>query len=390
MLGSMSVFFMSCYKLPKAITHKLLCFQRDFWWNHSETDSKMVFLAWSHICKPKDMGGLGFKDPEKVNNAFLAKVAWRFLTNKDSFWNLFYPHEFAAILKIRLPAAPAPDKLLWLKTKTGEFSIKSVYRSITQAEPSSSGLVEDNFDWSKFWKIRGISPRVHLFLWRLLHNALALKANISKHTSHTDSTCLFCFSHEETADHLFLHCFVVKQIWFSSPIGLCIDTPDLPYTLVGLFNFWLASSEATEVFKLGCALVWCIWKARNQALFDNIAVQIDEVVKAASSLYIEHSSTTTLATRSVSSFTSQQSSSNWIPPPLGSIKINVDGATLDCSIAAGIVARNSTGDFLEGHCFFDEEWLGVNGAIKVEARAFLKGLELAQALQTPSLILEEV
>ncbi|OVA03860.1 Reverse transcriptase zinc-binding domain [Macleaya cordata] len=488
-LGSLAIYFMSCYKLPKAITYKLLCFQRDFWWNHNENENKITFLAWSKICTPKDLGGLGFRDPETVNEALLAKLAWRFLIYPHSFWvqllsarylqrhnfwtvkkiancssiwtgilagrdiiapfvcwfigngllvriwedpwvsslpgfrvdgfehnkyeisavselicpssnswhldmlQTYFPtHEMAAILKIRSPVVASKDKLIWVKTKSGEFSTKSVYRCLCEALPSSSSTTSPAFNWKLFWKVRGISPRVHLFLWRLIQNAIALKSNIAKHLPDVDTICHFCYDKIETTDHLFLYCGITKQIWFASPIGLCIDASIKPYTIPELFNAWLTNRDADEVFKLGCALIWSIWKARNRVIFDQLPVRAEDVIRTAVHLYSEHNTTYSFSSSASSSNglspSIQHGTAAWIPPPYGMLKVNVDGAHSGNNIAAGIIIRDYRGSFIAGNCFFDGQWTGIDGALEAEARAFLKGLELARDLRFHTVTLE--
>ncbi|OVA11190.1 Reverse transcriptase zinc-binding domain [Macleaya cordata] len=431
-------------------------------------------------------GGLGFRSPEKVNEALLAKLAWRFLTHTDSYWvklisarylqrydfwtvkkmvncspvwtgiligrdiiaphvcwsigdgslikiwtdpwvpflprfrvegssldrgglcfvselicpnsrlwrldllqQFFLPHEIIAILKIRLSAEASADTLIWMLTPTGDFSTKSVYKSLLQGEPAHSESSTFSFDWKRFWKMQGISPKVHLFLWRLLHNAIAVKVNIARHGTSVDTYCRLCYKSEETVEHLFLHREVIKKVWFISPIGLRIDSPGITYNIADLFNIWLCLNDAQDAFKLGCAMLWCIWKARNRVMFDNSEFNIGEVVSSAYSLFLDHSSCilTPLHELPIGASSSTEYPT-WCPSPAGTLKINVDGAALDKYIVAGIVARNSEGDFIEGRCFFDGDWHGTNGAIEAEARAFLKGLELAQSLQVSSVIIE--
>ncbi|GKC86773.1 hypothetical protein Tco_1147422, partial [Tanacetum coccineum] len=43
-------------------------------------------VAWKHICKPKEQGGLGIKDLEIWNDALLLKHVWNIASKKDTLW----------------------------------------------------------------------------------------------------------------------------------------------------------------------------------------------------------------------------------------------------------------------------------------------------------------
>ena len=43
-------------------------------------------LSWSKICRPKSAGGLGLRKMEPVNQAFLAKLGWKVLTDHNNLW----------------------------------------------------------------------------------------------------------------------------------------------------------------------------------------------------------------------------------------------------------------------------------------------------------------
>ncbi|GLT67966.1 hypothetical protein SLA2020_402360 [Shorea laevis] len=42
--------------------------------------------SWSSICLPRSYGGLGLRRMKVMNQALIAKLGWKFLTNQDSLW----------------------------------------------------------------------------------------------------------------------------------------------------------------------------------------------------------------------------------------------------------------------------------------------------------------
>lgn len=64
---------------------ELLC--RDFKiWGSDPESRKCHLISWDTICAPKEDGGLGFRSLRLVNAAFMMKLRWALLSNKDALW----------------------------------------------------------------------------------------------------------------------------------------------------------------------------------------------------------------------------------------------------------------------------------------------------------------
>ena len=51
---------------------------------------KIHWSKWSTLCLPKELGGMGFKELQKFNDAMMAKQVWRLLEDKNSLFHVFF------------------------------------------------------------------------------------------------------------------------------------------------------------------------------------------------------------------------------------------------------------------------------------------------------------
>jgi ribonuclease HI len=75
------IYSMACFLLPKGLCDHINGLIRKFWWGSREGERKPCWVSWREMCKPKSLGGLGFKDMELFNLALLARQGWRMLQN---------------------------------------------------------------------------------------------------------------------------------------------------------------------------------------------------------------------------------------------------------------------------------------------------------------------
>ncbi|XP_019429320.1 PREDICTED: uncharacterized protein LOC109336933 [Lupinus angustifolius] len=70
----------------KKVTLKMISLQRKFLWSNKSGVRGIPWIAWSEVCKPKKLGGVGIKDIFRFNDALLEKWRWKRLTGLEALW----------------------------------------------------------------------------------------------------------------------------------------------------------------------------------------------------------------------------------------------------------------------------------------------------------------
>ena len=119
------------------------------------------------------------------------------------------------------------------------------------------------------WKILS-APKIKIFLWKALNEAMPVSELIIKRGMHIDDRCQTCGVEGESILHALFQCDPARQVWALSGI----PHPEIGFdegSLFGNLNYLLKlkNSKQHEITmnRTWSWLLWGIWKSRNELIF---------------------------------------------------------------------------------------------------------------------------
>ena len=86
-LNNLPIYYMSMFKMPKAVASRIVSIQRNFFWGWPSGDRKgCPRIKWADIQLPKELGGLGVGNMMHKNLILLFKWWWRFSESDQPLW----------------------------------------------------------------------------------------------------------------------------------------------------------------------------------------------------------------------------------------------------------------------------------------------------------------
>ena len=157
-IQALPTYLMGVYKIPATIIKSIHSAMARFWWGSKGTERKMHWLSWEKMCKPKCMGGMGFKDLSVFNDALLGRQIWRLIHLKQSLLSRV----------LRAKYYPEGDVLNARLSYSTSYSWRSIWSAKSLVKEGIIWRVGDGRDiniWSEPWIGDGqgryiASPRV--------------------------------------------------------------------------------------------------------------------------------------------------------------------------------------------------------------------------------------
>ncbi|KAL9295794.1 putative ribonuclease H domain, reverse transcriptase zinc-binding domain-containing protein [Arabidopsis thaliana] len=230
---------------------------------------------------------------------------------------------------------------------------------------------------NKVWNLP-IMPKLKHFLWRVLSGALATKERLITRGMRIDPTCSRCRQANESINHALFTCPFATIAWRLADIqslqtnSFSDDIEDNISTVLSLTH----DNTSTDFQKLlSFWLLWRIWKARNNSVFNDFRESSSTTVLKAQAETKEWLNATRIQPNSSPRpQTNAAAQKRWTPPPPRTVKCNFDASY-------NVQNLEAIGDWIiRDHDGISQHWGSLSldhtsNPLEAEAKALLTALQ---------------
>ncbi|XP_028083788.1 uncharacterized protein LOC114285008 [Camellia sinensis] len=301
----------------------------------------------------------------------------------------------AHIGSIPISCEDQADVVIWNYTPKGNYEVRSGYHvAIQDSLQFDSKLAESPVFsppasmWSLIWFLN-IPLKVRHFWWRMCQNKLATKENLFRRKCALSSQCPACVCPVESIEHLLFHCPWTRTVCFGSDLGIRVDMQVCNYVAewtYSVMNMCSNKSEQLEIIGKVAMVGWCIWKSRNDWVFNHNPLNPTVTLYQATATWRELYVLNHLGARQLNAAVSEPPSHRWSPPGLGHFKLNCDASfTKDGSKASlAAILQNREGQLVDGRTSI----VHVSSTLQGEAQAVRMACAFFQTLNLSQISVE--
>nr|XP_025635827.1 uncharacterized protein LOC112729904 [Arachis hypogaea]XP_025636565.1 uncharacterized protein LOC112730719 [Arachis hypogaea] len=300
-LNSLSVYYLSLYKMPKAVAEKLISLQRRFLWSKEDGRNGMAMVKWEVVQAPKRLGGLGIGDAMIRNTALLFKWWWRFSKEECPLWK-----KVVCSCNNLNPTVPLSTQELPVRGGGGE-----AWRDICQLQFKSQELRQKMIDglsmevgdgrdtrfWEDVWLLGGLLKDQFPRLYYVSNQVMQADMVPEEITSYSFTSTIWKGLVPPRVEVFVwfaltgkIRCSFSWQVWcawlsYAGRLWSC------PGSLKEHFLSWTevtARKADRKAWMVSfCAIIWNLWLERNRRLFQNKSKGVEEIVDMYSLSYKE-------------------------------------------------------------------------------------------------------
>ena len=209
--------------------------------------------------------------------------------NTDLLKTIFAPEDIPLITSLRISRSFRVDSFCWVHTKSGIYSVKTGYDEMCRlvneqarelcTEPSISSLTQ------QVWKVKTV-PKIRHFMWQSLSNCIPVCSRLADRHCHPVRTCQRCGHDDETVNHLLFECPLATQTWTLAQLPFHpgeFQSSSIYNNFDCLLNRVHKRNGSEDSIGRIPWVLWFLWKARNEKVFNDKEISPLEVMQSATS-----------------------------------------------------------------------------------------------------------
>ncbi|XP_074315119.1 uncharacterized protein LOC141651299 [Silene latifolia] len=289
-------FWCASFILPKGVIQEMDRLCRQFLWNY-QTGRKMIFFAWSKVCRARQQGGFDIREILSWNKTLLMKLFWKITKGTQSVWVLWCNKYLIQGNDCWTVAPGQATSTIWKALLHTRDEFISQAGSLSNAQNllrdwSSAGKLmlhkiypmfhgrHPTLQWTRPLMDPVVMPRHAVITRMAVQNGLPTVDNLIRRGMVMVNRCVLCLADMESIRHLFFTCpyshDVMQRVllW----LGLTRRPLCLRQELLKLSRYKGKGWRKKWARCCIAAAVYLIWQQRNWRLFDRGSRSVEHLV----------------------------------------------------------------------------------------------------------------